>query len=100
LAQQELVPVTALVARSSGGYAVEVVRPEHPPRWVPVPALSTAGAFTADSFALSDFAHIHVSSTGAFTEDGYLKIKAFQLGASTVSTPGLNSTAGATPYPK
>ena len=31
-----LVPVTALVARSSGGYAVEVVAPEHPPRWVPV----------------------------------------------------------------
>ena len=31
-----LVPVTALVARSSGGYAVEVIRPEHPPRWVPV----------------------------------------------------------------
>src|SRR5216683_691465 len=28
--------MTALVARSSGGYAVEVVRPEHPPRWVPV----------------------------------------------------------------
>jgi hypothetical protein len=69
--------------------------------WKPsgsAPALSTAGNFTADSFTLGDFAHIHVDSTGAFTEDGYLKIKAFQLGASTVSTPGLNGASGATPY--
>src|SRR6266699_6774916 len=61
------------------------------------PPLSTAGSFTADSFTLGDFAHIHISSSGAFTEDGYLKIKAFQLGAPTVTTPGLNGAAGATP---
>src|SRR6266700_3481862 len=62
------------------------------------PPLSTAGSFTADSFTLGDFAHIHISSSGAFTEDGYLKIKAFQLGPSTTLTPGLNSAAGATAY--
>ncbi len=63
-----------------------------------LPPISTAGPFTADSFTLGDFAHIHISSTGAFTEDGYLKIKSFQLGAPDVSTPGLNGVAGATPY--
>src|SRR5216683_7573045 len=65
--------------------------------WKPsgsVAPLSTAGAFTADSFTLGDFAHVHIGSTGAFVEDGYLKIKAFQLGAPTVTTPGLNSAAG------
>jgi hypothetical protein len=69
--------------------------------WKPsgsTPPISTAGSFTADSFTLGDFAHIHINSTGAFTEDGYLKIKAFQLGASTVLTPGLNGASGATAY--
>jgi hypothetical protein len=69
--------------------------------WKPsgsIPPLSTAGSFTADSFTIADFAHVHVTSTGAFTEDGYLKIKAFQLGAPDVTTPGLNGAAGATPY--
>src|SRR5882672_9254449 len=63
-----------------------------------IPPLSTAGPFTADSFTLGDFAHVHITSSGAFTEDGYLKIKAFQLGAPTVATPGLNGAAGATAY--
>src|SRR6266566_4034937 len=80
---------------SSSAFATQVFT------WNPsgsTPPLSTAGAFTADSFTLGDFAHIHIASNGAFTEDGYLKIKAFQLGAPTVTTPGLNSAAGATPY--
>jgi len=69
--------------------------------WKPsgsTPPLSTAGSFTADSFTLGDFAHIHISSTGAFTEDGYLSITAFKLGSSFVPTPGLNGSGGATPY--
>src|ERR1700704_3250848 len=80
---------------SSSAYATQIFT------WKPSgssPPLSTAGAFTADSFTLGDFAHIHIASTGAFTEDGYLKIKAFQLGAATVATPGLNGVAGATAY--
>src|SRR5258706_9089901 len=62
------------------------------------PSLSTAGSFTADSFSLSDFAHIHIGSTGAFTETGILQIGQFKLGAGTVTTPGLNGTSGATSY--
>jgi hypothetical protein len=80
---------------NSSAYATQIFT------WNPsgsVPPLSTAGSFTADSFTLGDFAHIHIASNGSFTEDGYLKIKAFQLGAPTVSTPGLNGAAGATPY--
>jgi len=80
---------------SSSAYATQVFT------WNPsgsAPPLSTAGGFTADSFTLGDFAHIHIASNGAFVEDGYLKIKAFQLGAPTVATPGLNGAAGATPY--
>lgn len=80
---------------SSSAYATQIFT------WNPSgssPLLSSAGSFTADSFTLGDFAHVHITSTGAFTEDGYLKIKAFQLGAPTVLTPGLNSSAGATPY--
>jgi len=80
---------------SSSAYATQVFT------WNPsgsTPPLSTAGGFTADSFTLGDFAHIHIASNGAFVEDGYLKIKAFQLGAPTVATPGLNGAAGATPY--
>jgi len=77
------------------------IPPPVPFTWDPsgaLPPLSGAGPFTADSFGIGDFAHVHVSSTGAFTEDGYLKVKAFQLGASTVTTPGLNGASGATPY--
>jgi hypothetical protein len=80
---------------SSSAYATQIFT------WNPsgsLPSLSTAGSFTADSFTLGDFAHIHIASTGAFVEDGYLKIKAFQLGAPTVATPGLNGASGATPY--
>src|SRR6266567_3654301 len=80
---------------SSSAYATQIFT------WNPsgsAPPLSTAGAFTADSFTLGDFAHIHIASNGSFVEDGYLKIKAFQLGAPTVTTPGLNGAIGATPY--
>lgn len=80
---------------SSSAYATQIFT------WNPsgsTPLLSSAGPFTADSFTLGDFAHVHITSTGAFTEDGYLKIKAFQLGAPTVTTPGLNGASGATPY--
>ena len=42
--------------------------------WKPsgsTPPLSIPGAaFTADSFDLADFAHIHLAPTGAFTEQG------------------------------
>src|SRR6266567_569800 len=58
-----------------------------------VPPLSTAPSFTADSFTLGDFAHIHIASNGSFTEDGFIKVKAFQLGPTNVTTPGLNSVA-------
>jgi len=80
---------------SSSAYATQIFT------WNPsgsLPLLSSAGAFTADSFTLGDFAHVHINSTGAFTENGYLKIKAFQLGAPTVLTPGLNGAVGATSY--
>src|SRR6266699_4022384 len=86
--------LTGATIASSSAYATQIFT------WNPsgsAPALSTAGAFTADSFTLGDFAHIHIASNGAFTEDGYVKIKAFQLGAPTVTTPGLNGAAGATP---
>lgn len=87
--------LTGATIASSSAYATLIFS------WDPsgsTPPLSTATAFTADSFTLGDFAHVHIASSGAFVEDGYLKIKAFQLGAPTVTTPGLNGTAGATPY--
>jgi hypothetical protein len=78
-----------------------VIPPPVPFTWDPagaLPPLSGAGPFTADSFTIGDFAHVHISSTGAFSEDGYLKIKAFQLSATDLVNPGLNGTAGATAY--
>jgi hypothetical protein len=69
--------------------------------WMPSgssPILSTAGAFTADSISIADFANIKILSSGAFTETGYLKISGFKLSASNVLTPGLNGAIGATPY--
>jgi hypothetical protein len=80
---------------SSSAYAIQIFT------WNPsgsTPPISTAGAFTADSISIADFANIHILSSGAFTETGYLKISGFKLSASNVLTPGLNSASGATPY--
>lgn len=62
------------------------------------PILSTAGAFTADSISISDFANIRILSSGAFTETGYLVVSGFKLGPSGITTPGLNGASGASPY--
>jgi len=50
-------------------------------------------AFTADNIIISDFSTVMLSGS-TFTDSGYLAVQTFQLGGTTVTTPGLNSTYG------
>lgn len=62
--------------------------------------LSDAGDFSFTGIRTSDFSSINLTSTGggnfSFTEIGYLPIASFDPG--NLTPPGLNGTAGATPY--
>lgn len=53
------------------------------------------GAVTADNIIVSDYAHVRLDPVlGTFTESGLLSVQGFQLGGTTVSSAGLNSTYG------
>jgi hypothetical protein len=62
--------------------------------------LSNAGPFSFNGITTSDFSTINLTSTGggnfSFTETGFLPISSLTPG--TFIPPGLNGTAGATPY--
>lgn len=63
------------------------------------PALSSAGSqFTADDIIFSQYSSINISSTGAFTETGVLRVANFQSNGNALLPAGYNGTAGATPY--
>jgi PEP-CTERM motif len=57
-------------------------------------AVGVAGSpINADNILISDFSAVNFAGS-TFTETGYLSVSAFQLGGSTLSTPGLNSSFG------
>ncbi len=63
------------------------------------PALSSAGSqFTADDIIFSQYSSINISSTGAFTETGVLRVANFQSNGSALIPNGYNGTGTATPY--
>ena len=60
------VPVTALLAQSSGGYEVEVVGPEDTRRWVPVtpgPVFDDVNGLVQVAGALTPGQHVVVASS-------------------------------------
>ena len=63
------------------------------------PALSNAGAFTADNLIFSQYSNIDInSSTGTFAESGILRVANFQSIGSALLPPGFAGTLGANPY--
>src|SRR5262245_57222817 len=64
------------------------------------PVLSNTPDFTFNGVVLNDYSSINLTPTGPgsfnFTEVGFLPVAAFNPG--TVVPPGLNGTAGATPF--
>jgi hypothetical protein len=64
-----------------------------------VPPLTGPGSsFTADSATASNNAQITISPGGAFTETGFFRVSQFDLGGSSVTTPGLNTPGGYSIY--
>ncbi|HEY8709424.1 MAG TPA: flocculation-associated PEP-CTERM protein PepA [Burkholderiaceae bacterium] len=51
-------------------------------------------SFTADNALISDYSAVTFGAGGSFTDTGYLSVSAFQLGGSTFTPTGLNSTYG------
>ncbi|MGM9481305.1 flocculation-associated PEP-CTERM protein PepA [Roseateles sp. NT4] len=51
-------------------------------------------SFTADNLLISDYATVTRTSTTTFTETGFLAITGAQLGNTTLTIPGLNSSYG------
>ncbi len=62
-----------------------------------VPALSTAGPFTADNIIFSQYSTINIAS-GIFNESGILRVANFQSNGLPLLPPGFSGTTGATPY--
>ena len=54
----------------------------------------TGASFTADNALISDYSAVTFGAGGSFTDTGYLSVSAFQLGGSTFTPTGLNSTYG------
>ena len=53
-----------------------------------------ASTITADNILISDFSSVMIDAAGNFTETGFLAVSSFQLGGSTFTPAGLNSTYG------
>lgn len=51
-------------------------------------------SFTADNVLISDFSTVTFGAGGTFSDTGYLSVSALQLGGSTFTPTGLNSTYG------
>jgi len=59
---------------------------------MPTPLAGTA--FTGDNILISDFSTVTFDGLGNFTDTGFLSVSAIQLGGSTFTPTGLNSTYG------
>ena len=63
------------------------------------PALSNAGAFTADNLIFSQYSSININTTtGTFNESGILRVANFQTNGSALTPPGFAGSMGANPY--
>jgi hypothetical protein len=78
----------ACAALSAAAYA------ELPPfTFAPAAATLAGTSFTADNMLISDFSTVTLSGA-TFSETGFLAVSAFQLGGTTFTPAGLNSTYG------
>lgn len=53
-----------------------------------------ASTITADNILISDYSTVMIDAAGNFTDTGFLAVSSFQLGGSTFTPAGLNSTYG------
>lgn len=53
-----------------------------------------ASTITADNILISDYSTVVIDAAGNFTDTGYLAVSSFQLGGTTFTPAGLNSTYG------
>ena len=59
-----------------------------------LPTPLAGAAFTGDNIQISDYSTVRFDGFGNFTDDGFLSVSAIQLGGSTFTPAGLNSTYG------
>ncbi len=57
-------------------------------------AFTGGTTFTGDNILVSDYSTITFNGVGGFTDTGFLAVSGVQLGGSTFTPPGLNSTYG------
>jgi PEP-CTERM motif-containing protein len=60
----------------------------------PSAAGMNGSSFTADNILISDFSSVNFTDATHFTDTGLLQVTSFQLGNSTFTPPGLNSSGG------